>query len=92
MLAGTIFVAGAVGTTPGFALKRGTLLLGREPHSIPATFQDSGEHGLLFLTLLEKQLRREGPAFARFLPFARKVRRHCGDLACGGTGEMLVFA
>jgi formylmethanofuran dehydrogenase subunit C len=92
MLAGTIFVAGAVGTTPGFALKRGTLLLGREPHSIPATFQDSGEHSLLFLTLLEKQLQREGPAFARFLPFARKVRRYCGDLACGGTGEMLVFA
>jgi formylmethanofuran dehydrogenase subunit C len=92
MLAGTIFVAGSVGTMPGFALKRGTLLLGRPPQSLPVTFQDSGEHCLLFLTLLDKQLQREGPALARFLPLAKKVRRYCGDLACGGTGEILVFA
>ena len=92
MLAGTIFVAGEVGTMPGFALRRGTLLLGRKPQEISATFQDSGVHRLLFLTLLEKQLRREDPSFLRFLPVDRKVRRYCGDLACGGLGEMLVFA
>jgi formylmethanofuran dehydrogenase subunit C len=91
MLAGTIFVAGNIGAMPGFALRRGSLLLCRQPQAVPATFQDSGEHSLLFLTLLEKQLRREGPAFARFLPFAHKARRYCGDLSCGGTGEMLVF-
>jgi len=91
MLAGTIFVAGKVGSMPGFALKRGTLLLKDTPDDLPATFQDSGEHALLFLTLLEKQLRQGGDAFVRFLPFAKKVRRYCGDLAWGGTGEILVF-
>jgi formylmethanofuran dehydrogenase subunit C len=77
---------------PGFSLKRGTLLLAHMPENLPVTFQDSGEHSLLFLTLLEKQLQRDRQSFARFLPFSPKVRRYCGDLAWGGTGEILVFA
>jgi len=75
---------------PGFSLKRGTLLLARMPEHLPATFQDSGEHSLLFLTLLEKQLQRDRETFSRFLPLGAKVRRYCGDLAWGGTGEILV--
>jgi uncharacterized membrane protein YraQ (UPF0718 family) len=66
--------------------------LARMPENIPVTFQDSGEHSLLFLTLLEKQLQRDRQSFARFLPFSQKVRRYCGDLAWGGTGEILIFA
>jgi formylmethanofuran dehydrogenase subunit C len=92
MLAGTILVAGKVGMMPGFSLKRGTLLLACMPEHVPVTFQDSGEHSLLFLTLLEKQLQRDRQSFARFLPFSRKVRRYCGDLAWGGTGEILIFS
>ncbi len=102
MLAGTIFVAATVGALPGFCLKRGTLLLRHAPREIPATYQDCGEHALLFLRLLERQLQREGPEFARFLPLARTgsgpqdeapiVRRYCGDLACGAAGEMLILA
>ncbi len=76
---------------PGFSLKRGTLLLARAPEHVPVTFEDSGEHSLLFLALLEKQLQQDRRAFARFLPFSPKVRRYCGDLAWGGTGEILVF-
>jgi formylmethanofuran dehydrogenase subunit C len=91
MLAGTIFVAGKAGPMPGFSLKRGTLLLAQMPDSLPVTFQDSGEHSLLFLTLLEKQLQRDRQSFAQFLPFSHKVRRYCGDLAWGGTGEILIF-
>jgi formylmethanofuran dehydrogenase subunit C len=91
MLAGTIFVAGKAGPMPGFLLKRGTLLLAQTPDSLPVTFQDSGEHSLLFLTLLERQLQRDRQSFARFLPFSHKVRRYCGDLAWGGTGEILIF-
>ena len=92
MLAGTIFVAGKAGTMPGFSLKRGTLMLARMPENIPVTFQDSGEHSLLFLTLLEKELQRDRQSFASFLPFSQKVRRYCGDLAWGGTGEILIFS
>jgi formylmethanofuran dehydrogenase subunit C len=91
MLAGTIVVSGQVGPMPGFLLKRGSLLLSHTPNPLPATFQDSGEHALLFLTLLEKRLKREGERLSNFLPFGRTVRRYCGDMACGGTGEMLVF-
>jgi len=92
MLAGTLFVAGKVGTMPGFSLKRGTLLLAHAPEHLPATFRDSGEHSLLFLALLERQLLLDRRTFARFLPLGKKVRRYCGDLAWGGTGEILVFA
>lgn len=90
MLAGTILVSGRVGRMPGFALKRGTMLLARQPPELPATFQDSGEHALLFLTLLEGELRKESERFGRFLPLGNCVRRYCGDLANGGTGEILV--
>ncbi|HWH47305.1 MAG TPA: formylmethanofuran dehydrogenase subunit C [Burkholderiales bacterium] len=91
MLAGTVLVSGHVGTMPGFALKRGTVLLARQPRELPATFQESGEHALLFLTLLENELRRESERFGRFLPLGNRVRRYCGDLANGATGEILVF-
>jgi formylmethanofuran dehydrogenase subunit C len=92
MLAGTIFIAGQVGNMPGFALKRGTLLLARPPAQLPATFQDSGICTLLFLTLLKKQLDREHPSLSHLLPMENRVRRYCGDLATGGTGEILVLA
>ena len=104
LLAGTLFAAGSVGKIPGFALKRGTLLLAREPEHVPVTFQDSGEHTLLFLTLLENHLRHEHPSLTsvlcRGLSLRRgsslrrgpKARRYCGDLSCGGTGEILVYA
>ena len=91
MLAGTIFVAGNAGTMPGFSLKRGTLLLARPPDHLPVTFEDCGEHSLLFLILLEKQLQQDRQSFARFLPFSSRVRRYCGDLAWGGAGEILIF-
>lgn len=91
MLAGTVLVSGRVGMMPGFALKRGTVLLARQPPELPATFQDSGEHALLFLTLLERELGRESERYARFLPLGNRVRRYCGDLANGGTGEILVL-
>ncbi|HEX7812742.1 MAG TPA: formylmethanofuran dehydrogenase subunit C [Burkholderiales bacterium] len=90
MLAGTVVVKGKVGALPGLALKRGSLLLDFPPAALPVTFQDSGEHQLLFLTLLEKDLRRRGEPFARFVPLPTRVRRYCGDLATGATGEILV--
>ncbi len=50
-------------------------------------FQDSGEHSLMFLTLLKKQLQRNRETFVRFLPTSGKVRRYCGDLAWSGRGN-----
>jgi formylmethanofuran dehydrogenase subunit C len=90
MLAGTILVKGRLGESPGLALRRGSLLLARQPSSIPATFQDSGEHPFAFLTLLERHLKTEGAPLADFVPLPRRARRYCGDLATGGFGEILV--
>jgi formylmethanofuran dehydrogenase subunit C len=90
MLAGTILVSGRVGESPGFGLKHGTVLLTHAPAELPTTFQDSGEHALLFLKLLEKYFQREGGPFNGFLPLATRVRRYCGDLATGGKGEILL--
>jgi formylmethanofuran dehydrogenase subunit C len=90
MLAGTIMVCGRVGESPGFGLKRGTLLLAHAPAGLLATFQDSGEHALLFLKLLEKHFQRAGGPFNDFLPLPTRVRRYCGDHATGGKGEILL--
>lgn len=92
MLAGTILVRGQSGALPGLALRRGTLLLNRAPGDLPAYFQDSGVHRLLFLRLLERQLQKLGGTFAGFAPLPADVRRYCGDLGAGGTGEILVPA
>jgi formylmethanofuran dehydrogenase subunit C len=90
MLAGTILVSGSIGHSPGFGLKHGTLLLSNPPAELPATFQDSGEHTLIFLKLLEKHFQREAGPLAAFLPVASRVRRYCGDHATGAQGEILV--
>lgn len=90
VLAGTILVSGRVGNSIGFGLKRGTLLLAHAPKEMPAMFQDSGEHDLLFLRLLEKHFEREGQPLLGFLPLPLRVRRYCGDQATGGKGEILL--
>jgi formylmethanofuran dehydrogenase subunit C len=90
MLAGTILVAGRIGYSPGFGLKHGTLLLAHAPAELPVTFQDSGEHTLIFLKLLEQDFQRKAGPFAAFLPLPNRVRRYCGDHATGAKGEILV--
>ena len=92
MLAGTILAGGRSGAMPGLALRRGTLLLNRAQADLPAYFHDSGVHRLLFLRLLERQLQKLGGTFDRFAPLPAVVRRYCGDLGAGGTGEILVPA
>jgi formylmethanofuran dehydrogenase subunit C len=91
MLAGTVIVKGSIGTNPGFALRHGTLLLESPLRELPATYNDCGEHALLFLTLLERDLRARGGLDA-ILPLPPTVRRYCGDMATGGKGEILLGA
>jgi hypothetical protein len=74
------------------ALRRGTILVNRAADDMPAYFQDSGVHRLLFLRLLQRHLQALGGPIAGFAPLPAVVRRYCGDLAAGGTGEILVPA
>ena len=91
MLAGTIAVLGKAARFAGHGMKRGTLLLNSMPTELPATFNDCGTHYLNYLTLIIKSWQSLDSKFALLEPRSR-VRRYMGDLACGGKGEILVFA
>jgi len=92
MVAGTIAVLGKVGPKPGYAMKRGTLLLSEIPGKIPATFNDCGIHNLGFLPLLTGYLAALDSRFAGQNTGKCRVRRYAGDLAVDGQGELLVWA
>lgn len=89
MLAGTLVIAEGCAGAPGFGLRRGSLILGKAPESLSATFNDSGVVELSWLNLL----RRHADAFLPgVVPETSRARRHMGDLAFGGKGEVLVPA
>jgi formylmethanofuran dehydrogenase subunit C len=91
MVAGTIAVLGKVGIAPGYGMRRGTLLFEQRPASIPATFNDCGEHTLGFLRLLLKSFAELNSRFSQLDRNRLRVRRYSGDLACDGKGELLVW-
>jgi len=86
MLAGTALIKGKVGSSPGFALRRGTLMLWQSPEAIPANFNDCGRHTLGYLSLLQRAL---PPDCQTFSSLPTTVQRWCGDMAEGGYGELL---
>ena len=88
MLAGTIGVYGNVGKYAGFGMKRGTILL-KNQTDLHATIQDCGMHDLPFLALLFQSFKPLATKFNQLKP--HRVQRFAGDLACSGTGEILVI-
>jgi formylmethanofuran dehydrogenase subunit C len=90
MVAGTTIVLGAaVGRYPGFAMKRGTLLLRHGAGQMLPTFADAGLQELGFLRLLAKYLAPHSAKFAAAAPHFAALRRFVGDAASGGKGEIL---
>ncbi len=88
MLAGTIGVHGQVGNYAGFGMKRGTILLTKPTH-LHTTLQDCGAHDLPFLKLLFSAIK---PLKSKFSALnSTRVQRYAGDIACNGTGEILVL-
>ena len=62
MIGGTIVALRGCGADPGYAMRRGSLLLGHAPPNLLATFADNGTHELPWLRLLARQLRAAGAA------------------------------
>jgi formylmethanofuran dehydrogenase subunit C len=91
MAAGTLAVLGRVGADPGFGMVRGTLLVRELRGGLLPTFNDCGIHELGFLSLLLHSWKDLPGAYGRLPPDAIRVRRHVGDLANGGKGEILVW-
>ena len=77
------------GADPGYAMRRGSLLLGHAPPNLLATFADNGTHELPWLRLLARQLAALEPAVE--LSTVR-VARWTGCASTGGKGEILVAA
>jgi len=89
---GNIIVLGKAGAFTGYGMKRGTLILMQNPSQLPATFNDSGVHELLFLRLLFQNLLRHDldPQMTQVAGSLGRVRRYVGDVGGGGKGEVLV--
>ncbi|MCS6877815.1 MAG: formylmethanofuran dehydrogenase subunit C [Geminicoccaceae bacterium] len=86
---GTVILRGACGPGPGAAMRRGSLLLLDGTADPGPSFADAGTHDLLWLALVQRQLRLLG--LGDLLP-GRRVRRLLGDLADLGKGELLLFS
>jgi formylmethanofuran dehydrogenase subunit C len=89
MIGGTILGLHGCGADPGFAMRRGALVLGRAPANLLATFSDNGTHELPWLRLLARELAAQEPAFE--LP-SLQVRRWTGCASVAGKGELLLAA
>lgn len=90
MIAGTLLVLGSIGDYPGFAMKRGTLMLREMPRRFLPSFTDCGAHELGFVRLLAGILGDDGAA-AGIRSLGVRLRRHLGDSAVDGKGEVLVW-
>lgn len=89
MIAGTLVGLGPAGPWPGSLMRRGTLLLAREPERLLPSMADCGSHRLGVLTLLVRAYGHLSPGLAA-LGETPRTRRWAGDLAVGGLGEILV--
>jgi formylmethanofuran dehydrogenase subunit C len=89
MIGGTIVALHGCGADPGYAMRRGALVLGRAPVNLLATFTDNGPHELPWLRLLARQLAAQDPPFD--LP-GSEVRRWTGCASVAGKGEILEAA
>ncbi len=92
MIAGTILALGpAIGPYPGFAMKRGSLILLSRPDRELPTFTDCGRHDLPFLRLLLRSLKGRSPHLDELAARPPIVQRLAGDQSVGGRGEILLW-
>ena len=89
MIGGTLLAWGGCGADPGFAMRRGALILDGPASTLLPTFADNGTHALPWLRLLAHELRLLAPGLPAL---AERVRRWTGCASVGGKGEILLAA
>lgn len=90
LIAGTIAVFGQAGDQAGLGMRRGTLLLATRPARLPDTFNPCGRFALGMVPLLARHVATIERRFGRALERFASAERWCGDMAHGGTGEILI--
>lgn len=88
MVAGTIAVAGRPGAHCAYGMRRGSIVCAGAAPELPPTFAETGANFAVMWQLLARDLAQLGGPFEA-LP-RRRLRRHAGDLAVGGKGELLL--
>jgi formylmethanofuran dehydrogenase subunit C len=88
LVAGTVGIGGTAGPHCAYGMRRGTLLLAREPASLPPTFSEGGRGVEVFWALLARGLAKEMAPFSQWRTPPRA--RLTGDLAVDGRGEILI--
>jgi formylmethanofuran dehydrogenase subunit C len=91
MIAGTILVLGVAAPYIGFGMRRGTVLLRSAPARWLPTFADAGSHELAFLRVLARSFSVDEALRRTLADLGPRVRRHVGDAAAAGRGEILVW-
>ncbi len=92
MIAGTVLALGpAIGPYPGFAMKRGSLILLNRPDRELPSFADCGRHDLGFLRLLLRALAGRSRRLDDLATRPTLVQRLTGDQSVGGKGEILLW-
>jgi formylmethanofuran dehydrogenase subunit C len=88
MIAGTILLKGRIGRWAGYGLRRGSLILDKEPKDLLPTFGDCGTLDFNWLRLLDREFKATNGRFK----VSYRARRLIGDMAVLGKGEMLILA
>jgi formylmethanofuran dehydrogenase subunit C len=88
MVAGTVALGGRAGAHAGYGMRRGSIVFAGAAPAASPTFVPAIADVPVFWQLLSCDLAQQGGVFAD-LP-QRRIERHLGDLAAGGTGEWLV--
>jgi len=90
MIAGTLAIGGRAGALPGYLMNRGTILLAGGAAEMTPTFLDCGVFELVAARLLAAHVETISPRLGA--AFRGPLRRHAGDLAALGKGEIFVKA
>ncbi|HEU5294977.1 MAG TPA: formylmethanofuran dehydrogenase subunit C [Burkholderiaceae bacterium] len=88
MVAGTIALAGRCGIHPGWGMRRGSIVFAGPAPVVAPTFVPLHSNADVFWQLLARDLAQFGGPFATLAQ--RRLRRHAGDVAMLGKGELLI--
>jgi formylmethanofuran dehydrogenase subunit C len=89
MVAGTIAIGGRAGAHVGYGMRRGSVVFAQAGGlpQVSDTFVAAGAEAAVIWQLLARDLAAHGGPFAELR--SRTIRRHLGDVAAGGKGELI---